>query len=82
MQHRMAPDFLTVDDVLWLHEDQIDSYGRAGGLRSLPLLESAVAQPLQEDVMALAPPRPSPPDCGGAAKVLRWRLVRLRGEWL
>lgn len=41
----MAPDFLTVADVLRLHQDQLDRYGGAAGLRSMALLQSAVAQP-------------------------------------
>lgn len=38
-------DFLSVDDVLTLHADQVDLYGGDHGLRELGLLESAVAQP-------------------------------------
>lgn len=39
------PSFLTLDEVLALHADQIDRYGGARGLRDLGLLESAVAAP-------------------------------------
>ena len=41
----MNPDFLTVDDVLIIHEDQINQFGGSLGLRDRALLESAVAQP-------------------------------------
>jgi death on curing protein len=37
--------FLTADEVVELHEDQIRRYGGASGLRDISLLESAVAQP-------------------------------------
>ncbi|HEX9241284.1 MAG TPA: type II toxin-antitoxin system death-on-curing family toxin [Anaeromyxobacter sp.] len=40
-----APAFLTLDEVLALHADQIERYGGASGLRDLALLESAVAAP-------------------------------------
>ncbi len=40
-----APQFLTLEDVLELHEFQIINYGGAFGVRDLGLLESAVAQP-------------------------------------
>ena len=41
----MNPDFLTVDDVLIIHEDQINEFGGSFGLRDRALLESAIAQP-------------------------------------
>lgn len=41
----MAPCFLTLDEVLALHEDQIRRYGGAIGLRDAGLLSSAVATP-------------------------------------
>ena len=41
----MNPDFLTVDDVLIIHEDQINQFGGSFGLRDRALLESALAQP-------------------------------------
>ncbi len=37
------PVFLTLDEVLALHEDQLDRYGGAPGIRELALLESALA---------------------------------------
>lgn len=40
-----TPDFLTLSDVLLLHDDQVALYGGATGVRDLGLLESAVAQP-------------------------------------
>lgn len=40
-----APDFLTVEHVLALHQRQLERYGGGEGLRDLGLLESAVAQP-------------------------------------
>jgi death on curing protein len=39
------PDFLSVEDVLYLHSDQVDLYGGHHGIRDQGLLESAVAQP-------------------------------------
>jgi death on curing protein len=39
------PDFLGVEDVLYLHADQVDLYGGHHGIRDQGLLESAVAQP-------------------------------------
>jgi len=39
------PDFLTLRDVLFLHNDQVDLYGGGRGVRDLGLLESAIAQP-------------------------------------
>lgn len=41
----MSPTFLTLDDVLEVHEDQLTRYGGTQGILSLPLLESAIAQP-------------------------------------
>lgn len=41
----MEPVFLSVDDVLDIHEDQIQRYGGASGVREPLLLQSAVAQP-------------------------------------
>ena len=37
--------FLTLDEVLALHADQIDQYGGSLGLRDVGLLESALAAP-------------------------------------
>jgi death on curing protein len=37
--------FLSVSEVLLIHEDQIRRYGGGSGLRDVTLLESAVAQP-------------------------------------
>ena len=37
-------DFLSTEDVLTLHADQVDLYGGDHGVRDLELLESAVAQ--------------------------------------
>ncbi|OFV84582.1 MAG: hypothetical protein A2W26_10605 [Acidobacteria bacterium RBG_16_64_8] len=38
-------EFLTVEEVLVIHEDQLRRYGGAAGLRDLGLLESAVRAP-------------------------------------
>ena len=40
-----SPRFLTVDQVLEIHEDQIARYGGSPGVRDKGLLESAVAAP-------------------------------------
>lgn len=47
MNGHMKPDFLTVEDVLDIHAEQIEAYGGTAGIRDLGLLESAVAQPQQ-----------------------------------
>ena len=39
-------EFLTVEDVLAIHRDQVARYGGATGLRDAGALESAVAQPM------------------------------------
>jgi len=39
------PEFLTLDEVLALHADQIRRYGGASGLRDLTLLQSTIAMP-------------------------------------
>lgn len=41
----MNPDFLTVDDVLAIHADQIARYGGADGVRDAGMLISAVETP-------------------------------------
>ena len=38
-------EFLTLDQILVIHEDQIERYGGSGRLRDLALLESAVFRP-------------------------------------
>jgi death on curing protein len=40
-------DFLSVDDVLLLHEEQLSEYGGGAGVRDTALLESAVAMAQQ-----------------------------------
>jgi len=39
------PEFLLVEDVLFLHERQLSRYGGSPGVRDMGLLESAVATP-------------------------------------
>ena len=39
------PEFLTLDEVLGIHADQIRRYGGRSGLRDLGLLQSALAMP-------------------------------------
>src|SRR5712692_11546926 len=41
----MSPTFLTLDEVLEIHRDQLARYGGAVGVRDLGLLQSALAQP-------------------------------------
>jgi death-on-curing protein len=41
----MDPQFLTVADALHIHRNMIDLYGGEHGVRSMDLLESALAQP-------------------------------------
>ena len=42
---RLQPVFLTLDEVMALHADQIAHYGGRPGVRDLGLLESALAMP-------------------------------------
>lgn len=42
----MEPLFLTLEEVLEIHRDEIDRYGGTLGVRDNGLLESAVAAPL------------------------------------
>jgi death-on-curing protein len=42
---KTQPVFLTLDEVLALHADQIDRYGGSAGVREIGLLESALAAP-------------------------------------
>ena len=37
--------FLTLDDIIESHQNQIDTYGGSDGIRDIGLLESAIAQP-------------------------------------
>lgn len=48
----MANEFvwLTVEDVVAIHDDQIERYGGLTGLKSIALLESAVAAPLNHNL--------------------------------
>src|SRR5205085_6788331 len=39
------PRFLTLDQVLAIHSDQVRRYGGSGGIRDLGLLQSALAMP-------------------------------------
>jgi death-on-curing protein len=39
------PTFLSLDEALEIHRDQLDRYGGAAGIRDLGLLQSALAQP-------------------------------------
>jgi death-on-curing protein len=41
------PEFLTLDEILEIHRDQIERYGGDEGIRDSGLLESAVAMPQQ-----------------------------------
>jgi death-on-curing protein len=40
-----APRFLTLDEVLLIHADQIGRYGGSHGVRDLGLLRSAIGMP-------------------------------------
>jgi death on curing protein len=40
-----TPNFLTLAEVLLLHENQVEQFGGSFGVRDLGLLESALAQP-------------------------------------
>lgn len=41
----MNPEFLEVEDVLQIHQLQLERFGGSAGLRDRGLLESAIAQP-------------------------------------
>jgi len=41
----VEPIFLTLDEILAIHRDQIERYGGAYGVRDMGLLQSAVAMP-------------------------------------
>ena len=41
----MDPEFVTLQDVIEIHKDQIVRYGGSPGIRDIGLLESAVAMP-------------------------------------
>jgi death-on-curing protein len=41
----LTPDFLTLEDVLDLHAQQLEQYGGSQGVRNIGLLESAVMTP-------------------------------------
>ena len=41
----MVASFLSIEDVLYIHANQIDLYGGEHGVRDLAALESAIAQP-------------------------------------
>jgi death-on-curing protein len=41
------PEFLSLDEILEIHRDQIERYGGEGGIRDKGLLESAIAMPQQ-----------------------------------
>jgi len=41
----VEPTFLSLDDVLEIHSDQLGRYGGRDGVRDIDLLRSAVAQP-------------------------------------
>jgi death-on-curing protein len=41
------PEFLTLDEILEIHDDQILRYGGEVGIRDRGLLESAIAMPQQ-----------------------------------
>jgi death-on-curing protein len=43
----IEPDFLTLEDVLWIHQQQLELYGGQAGVRDQGLLESAIGMPRQ-----------------------------------
>jgi death-on-curing protein len=44
----MEPEFLSWDDVLYLHERSLAEHGGSAGIRDRGLIESAIAQPQQD----------------------------------
>ena|SRR4030065_1878960 len=59
---KSQPEFLTLAEVIAIHQDQIDNYGGKSGIRDLSLLSSAIAVPqstfnkkfLHEDLFDMA----------------------------
>jgi death-on-curing protein len=45
MNNIFIPNFLTLDEVLEIHKDQIDNYGGSRGVKDQGILLSALAQP-------------------------------------
>ena len=41
----MSPEFLTLDEILAIHQDQLFRYGGSEGVRDWGLLQSAIAMP-------------------------------------
>lgn len=41
----MLPNFLSVEEVIEIHRDQIERYGGSPGIRDIGLLQSAIAMP-------------------------------------
>jgi death-on-curing protein len=41
----VKPNFLTLDEILALHADQVERYGGSAGIRDVGLLESAIGAP-------------------------------------
>ena len=41
----MAPRFLSLDEVMEIHADQVERYGGSPGIRDVGLLQSAIAMP-------------------------------------
>lgn len=44
----MEPEFLTWDDVLYLHERSLAEHGGSSGIRDRSLVESAIHQPISD----------------------------------
>lgn len=60
----MRPSFLTLDEVLALHADQIERYGGTLGVRDVGLLESALGAPAATFGGGFL--HPSPPEMAAA----------------
>ncbi|HAZ13801.1 MAG: death-on-curing protein [Bdellovibrionales bacterium GWA2_49_15] len=45
MTQQLIPNFLTIEEVLEIHRNQIDLYGGSHGIKDQGMLESALAQP-------------------------------------
>ena len=58
----MAISFLGLDEIVRIHQDQIERYGGSDGIRDVAILQSAIGQPsagfsggyLHEDIYAMA----------------------------
>ena len=78
----MPPEFLSLDDVLTIHRDQVERYGGSHGVRDQHLLDSAVALPAAVAVPVAVGPSSSssspPPQAARASARIAMAVGRIR----